>query len=256
MLFSVWEWQCHVKTFVLLVLEAFAMNRGYLVSKLIKQPSELQLVDFSLSAPTGQHIRVRIEAAGVNFYDLLMCQGKYQTKPPLPFTPGTEFAGTVEAVGEGVPAQGVRIGDRVCGFVSWGAFAQTLTVPASSVWRMPASMSFDEAAGFLMTNATSYIALHDRSEGVRVPVSPQSTILCVWMCKCMHVVLQPFDFHVDCVCLFICVSSRAKIRAGQIVLVHAAAGGVGVAAVQIAKAMGCAWKVGELLSVVGGGKYR
>lgn len=108
-----------------------------------------------------------------------MCRGEYQTKPPLPFTPGTEFAGVIDALGD--DARGFHVGDRVLGFMQWGAFSQTIVVPTRGLIKIPKSMSFDEAAGFLfscsvsvsspihhvsgflMTNATSYVALVYRS---------------------------------------------------------------------------------------------
>ncbi len=72
------------------------------VTDLIKSTAELKLSVVAIDAPTSRQVKVRVFAAGVNFYDYLMCRGEYQTKPPLPFTPGTEYSGVVEAVGDKV----------------------------------------------------------------------------------------------------------------------------------------------------------
>jgi NADPH2:quinone reductase len=119
-----------------------------------------------------------------------MVQGKYQVKPPFPFIPGAELAGTVRAVGTGV--ERVAPGDRVFASAGLGAFAERAQVPAAAAWPVPDGMSFEEAAGLPIVYPTSYAGL----------------------------------------------VYRAGLRAGETVLVHAAAGGVGIAAVQIAKALG------------------
>ena len=135
-------------------------------------------------------LAVDVKAAGCNFFDILMVQGRYQVKPPLPFVPGAEVAGVVSAVGAEV--EGFRPGDRILASVSIGAFAEQAIVPARAAWRMPDGMTFEEGAAFPIVYPTSYAAL----------------------------VL------------------RARLARGETLLVHAAAGGVGLAAVQIGKALG------------------
>jgi NADPH2:quinone reductase len=127
---------------------------------------------------------------GCNFPDILMVQGKYQVKPPLPFSPGHEIAGVVRAIGSGVT--GVRPGDRVLASLEWGGYAERAVVPAERVHHIPDAMPFDHAAAFYVVYQTSYAAL------VR----------------------------------------RAAIQPGEWLLVHGAAGGVGLSAVQIGKALG------------------
>src|SRR5206468_8498576 len=95
---------------------------------------------------------VATRAASVNFPDVLIIQNKYQFKPPLPFTPGSEFAGLVKAVGPGV--QGVRPGDRVMAFTTHGAFAEELKIEAQRLMPIPEGMTFEHAAAFEMTYAT------------------------------------------------------------------------------------------------------
>ena len=133
---------------------------------------------------------VDVKAAGVNFPDLLMVQGKYQFKPPLPFVPGAEVAGVVAAVGEGVASRSV--GDKVIATVPVGGFAEQVVTSEYSSFPMGDSMSFEQAAGFAITYGTSYYAL----------------------------------------------KQQANLQPGETVLVMGAAGGVGIATIQIAKAMG------------------
>ncbi len=133
---------------------------------------------------------IEVQAAGVNFPDVLIIQNKYQFKPNLPFTPGNELAGVVQAVGEGV--QDVAIGDRVFAFVPQGAFCTHIHLPASSLMRIPDSMDFDTAAALTLTYGTSHHAVVD----------------------------------------------RAQLKAGETMLVLGAAGGVGLAAIEIGKALG------------------
>ena len=140
--------------------------------------------------PVGPgQVRVRMRAAAVNFPDILTIQGKYQHKPALPYTPGTEGAGDVIAVGEGVT--NVSVGERVFVF-ALGCFAQEAQVPAAQVRAIPAGVDYAAAAGFTAAYLTAYVGL------VR----------------------------------------RARIAAGEWLLVHGAAGGVGLAAVGLAKALG------------------
>jgi NADPH2:quinone reductase len=135
-------------------------------------------------------VMVDVKAAGVNFPDILLVEGKYQAQPPFPFIPGTEAAGVVSALGDG--AAGFKTGDRVIVATMLGAFAEKVPAPAAQIVPMPDTMSFEEGAAFTTTYATSYHALKQRAD------------------------LQP----------------------GEWVLVLGAAGGVGLATVQIAKAMG------------------
>ncbi|PZP31572.1 MAG: NADPH:quinone oxidoreductase [Roseateles depolymerans] len=139
--------------------------------------------------PAGQ-VRVRIQAASLNFPDLLIVQNKYQMKPALPFVPGTEFSGVVTELGEGVKAFGV--GQRVAAFGGLGGFATEVCIPAALAMPLPDAFSFEDAAAFICTYATSHHALMD----------------------------------------------RGALQAGETVLILGAAGGVGTAALQIAKAAG------------------
>ncbi len=140
-------------------------------------------------AGPGQ-VRIDIAAAGVNFPDVLIVQNKYQFKPELPFTPGSELAGTISALGEGVAHW--KIGDRVIAFTHSGAFAQQIVVPVQSLMPIPPGMDFDTAAAITLTYGTSHHAVVD----------------------------------------------RAGLKAGETMLVLGAAGGVGIAAVEIGKALG------------------
>ena len=141
-------------------------------------------------AGAGQYV-VRVDAAGVNFSDILMVQGKYQRKPPLPFTPGVEIAGTILTAGGNTA---MPVGHRVFANLPSGAFGEQALVPATAAQAIPDDVPSGAALVLLGINyPTSYHALHN----------------------------------------------RAGIRAGETVLIHAAAGGVGSAAVQIAVAAGC-----------------
>ena len=160
------------------------------ICKTLGGPETLVVEDVpSLRAGPGQ-IVIDVKAAGVNFPDLLIMQGKYQFKAPLPFSPGAEASGIVKSLGEGVT--GFKTGDAVIAHMIWGAFAQEAVVEAKNVTRMPAGMDFNVAAGFTVTYATSYHGLKD----------------------------------------------RAKLRKGETLLVLGAAGGVGLAAVELGKLMG------------------
>jgi NADPH2:quinone reductase len=172
--------------------------RAVVVERLV-EPRELRVAEAPEPELFPGALAVDIKAAGCNFFDILMVQGRYQAKPPLPFVPGAELAGVVSAVGAEV--EGFRPGDRVLASVPTGAFATHAVVPARSAWRMPDTMTFEEGAAFPIVYPTSYAAL----------------------------VL------------------RAQLRAGETLLVHAAAGGVGLAAVQIGKALGA-----RVLATAGG----
>lgn len=131
-----------------------------------------------------------IHAAGVNFPDTLIIEGKYQIKPPFPFSPGGEAAGVIASVGDKVSH--LKPGDRVMGLTGYGSFAEKIAVDASRILPIPKNMDFVTAAGFSMTYGTS-----------------------------MHALKQ-----------------RAELKAGETLLVLGASGGVGLAAVEIGKAMG------------------
>jgi len=106
-------------------------------------------------------VRVAVRAAGINFPDLLIIQGKYQFQPPLPFAPGGEVAGVVTEVGSEV--QSIRVGDRVIAVPGWNGFAEQVVVPEAVCLPIPAEMDFDTAACFSMTYGTSYYALVQRA---------------------------------------------------------------------------------------------
>ena len=125
-------------------------------------PEKLQLAECPLPVPAAGEVRIRVEAAGVNFPDALIIQKKYQLQPPLPFVPGTEVAGTVDAAGEGVTR--LRPGDRVVAFVGTGGFAQYVCASQSQVAPLPPGIDVAVAAGFTLTYATSQHALVERGQ--------------------------------------------------------------------------------------------
>jgi hypothetical protein len=107
------------------------------------------------------HVIVDVAAAGVNFPDILQTRGLYQFKPPVPFSPGGEVAGTVVAVGSGVTS--VAVGDRVAATMLHGAFAERVCVPEISCVKLPDAVSFEVGAATLLTYLTTYHALVDRA---------------------------------------------------------------------------------------------
>jgi NADPH2:quinone reductase len=154
-------------------------------------PPESLVVEEITSKPLGKgEVRVALHAAGVNFPDVLIIQGKYQFKPEMPFSPGGEAAGEVTEVGEGVT--GYKPGDRVIVMCGWGGFADELVIGQDRIIKMPPSMDYATGAAFLMTYGTSHHAL----------------------------------------------KQRAQIKPGETLLVLGAAGGVGLAAVELGKVMG------------------
>ena len=153
-------------------------------------PESLVLEDVP-PAPVGRgEVRVKLHAAGVNFPDVLIIQGKYQFKPELPFAPGGEAAGVVTEVGEKV--ENYSPGDKVIVMTGWGAFAEEIVVGEDRLAALPPGMSFEEGSAFLLTYATSYHAL----------------------------------------------KQRGRLQEGETLLVLGAAGGVGLATVELGKAMG------------------
>jgi NADPH2:quinone reductase len=154
------------------------------------EPSELEVREAPEPATRPGTLQLEVRAAGCNFFDILMVQGRYQVKPRFPFVPGAEVAGVVREVGEGVA--GFAPGDRVLASAGLGGFAELAVVPAAAAWPLPEGMSFAEGAAFPIVYPTAYAGL-------------------------VH---------------------RAALRPGEDLLVHAAAGGVGIAAVQIGRALG------------------
>lgn len=150
----------------------------------------LALRDVPVTEPGPGEVRLSVKAVGLNFPDALIVQGLYQRKPPLPFSPGAEASGIVDAVGPGVTS--VRTGDRVLAITSFGAMAEQAIAREERVTVLPESMPFDVAAGFGGAYTTSHHAL----------------------------------------------AQRARLGAGETLLVLGAAGGVGLAAVQLGKLMG------------------
>ncbi|MGF6273284.1 NADPH2:quinone reductase [Massilia sp. UYP11] len=153
-------------------------------------PDSLVLEDLPAPVAGPDDVVVDVKAAGVNFPDVLTVQGKYQVRPPLPFTPGNEFAGVVRAVGAGV--RDLVPGQRVIGFTRTGAFAEQAVAPGSAFLPMPDDMDFEVAAAITLTYGTAYHAVAD----------------------------------------------RGALQAGETMLVLGAAGGVGLAAIEIGKALG------------------
>lgn len=124
-------------------------------------PEELQLRDVPSPDPGPGEVLVEVRACGVNFPDTLIIRDLYQFKPELPFSPGSDVAGVVKAVGEGVTTH--EIGDEVIGMVNWGGFAQEAIAPADQLFPKPPSMEFETASAFLMAYSTSLHALKDRA---------------------------------------------------------------------------------------------
>ncbi|HEV7577196.1 MAG TPA: NADPH:quinone oxidoreductase family protein [Caldimonas sp.] len=122
----------------------------------------LQWKDLPTPEPKAGEVRVAIRAASLNFPDLLIVQNKYQMKPPLPFVPGSEYAGTVEAVGVGV--EHLKVGDAIAAFGGTGGFGTHAVVNAALVMPLPAGFPFDDAAAFILTYATTHHALVDRAQ--------------------------------------------------------------------------------------------
>jgi len=125
------------------------------------EPDQMEFADIPAPEPKPGEIRIQNRAAALNFFDILMVQGKYQSKPPRPFTPGSEVAGIVDAVGEGVA--GLKIGDRVQAMATGGTYCEYSIAPAGKAFRIPDAMSFEEAAAMIVIYQTSYFALTHRT---------------------------------------------------------------------------------------------
>ena len=150
----------------------------------------LRLEEIEVPEPGVREVRLRVHGASLNFPDVLMCRGEYQVKPALPFTPGAEVAGVVDAVGAEVT--GIDIGTRVLGLPSRGGFAEFTTCADRAVFPIPDAMPFDAASALHIVYQTGWLALHQ----------------------------------------------RAALQPGETLLVHAGAGGVGSAAIQLGRAAG------------------
>jgi NADPH2:quinone reductase len=124
-------------------------------------PDDLEIQDLPDPVPGPNEVVVRIAAAALNFFDTLIIAGKYQLKPPFPFSPSAEFAGTVEAVGGGVT--GYKAGDRVLGYSSFGAAREKIAVSVHRVIKLPDALDFDRAAGLAVIYGTTLHALKDRA---------------------------------------------------------------------------------------------
>ncbi len=146
--------------------------------------------DTDIPEPGPGEVLVRIGAAGINFPDVLVIEGKYQVKPPVPFSPGKELAGRIDRLGDGV--EGWQVGDRVAALVEFGAYAEFAVVRAECCFKLPADLPYTEAAALGLSYQTAYFALVE----------------------------------------------RAGFKSGDRVLINGAAGGVGLAAVQLVKALG------------------
>jgi NADPH:quinone reductase len=160
------------------------------VCKQFGPPESLVIEELpSLKAGAGEVV-VSVKAASVNFPDVLIIQNKYQFKPPLPFSPGSELAGVVKEIGSGVA--GFKPGDKVIAFTGHGAFAEEVKTEAFRLIPLPEKMDFSTGAAFILTYGTTDHALRD----------------------------------------------RGALKAGETLLVLGAAGGVGLAAIEIGKALG------------------
>ena len=125
-------------------------------------PEKLELVADWPEPEVGEHdVLVRVRAAGLNFPDVLIIQGKYQFQPELPFIPGNECSGEIEAVGAAVTR--FKVGDKVISAAGTGAFCEHIVANENAVFPMPESLSFEQAAGVSITYFTSYYALKQRA---------------------------------------------------------------------------------------------
>tara|TARA_R110000868_G_scaffold375963_1_gene640651 strand:+ start:890 stop:1870 length:981 start_codon:yes stop_codon:yes gene_type:complete len=154
------------------------------------EPSGLAIENLDEPVPGPGEVLIDVEAAGLGYVDALFVRGTYQVKMPLPFVPGSEVAGTIEAVGEGVSSD--LIGTRVMALSPRGALAEKIAIPAVVCTSLPDDMSTSAAAGFIVSYCTALYGFE----------------------TCGH------------------------LQAGETVLVLGAAGGVGMAAIDVAKAMG------------------
>lgn len=131
------------------------------ICKALGPIDSLVVEDLPALVPGPGQVVIDVKAAGANFPDALMVQGKYQLKPPLPFSPGCEAAGVIKAAGEGV--KHVKPGDAVVALMPWGAFAEEALVDAANVIPLPPGVEMDAAAALLFAHGTSIHALKDRA---------------------------------------------------------------------------------------------
>lgn len=124
-------------------------------------PDDLVLADLPTPVAGAGEAVVRVKAVGLNFYDTLIIAGKYQTRPPLPFSPGGEFVGVIESVGRGVAD--LEPGDRVLGYTIFGAGREYAAAPAAKLVKLNVELDFERAAGLNITYGTTYYALKDRA---------------------------------------------------------------------------------------------
>ncbi|TYC49768.1 NADPH:quinone oxidoreductase family protein [Rhodobacterales bacterium] len=124
-------------------------------------PSSLVIADVPDPVPAAGEVLVRVRACALNFFDTLIIQGKYQYKPDMPFSPSAEFAGVVEAVGDDVG--GFSSGDRVMGYMRWGAARELVAVPEGGLVPLPDGVDFEMAAGLTVTYGTTLHAYRDRA---------------------------------------------------------------------------------------------
>jgi NADPH2:quinone reductase len=125
------------------------------------EPEQMKLVDIPRPEPGQGEVRIRNRAVALNFFDILQIQGKYQVKPSLPFIPGAEVAGTIDAAGPGVTS--FSVGDRVQALASSGGYAEYSLALAGKTFPIPLTLSFEEAAAMIITYQTSYYALKRRT---------------------------------------------------------------------------------------------
>jgi NADPH2:quinone reductase len=124
-------------------------------------PDDLEIADIADPAPAPGEVVIRVEAAALNFFDTLIIAGKYQTKPPMPFSPSAECAGTVESLGAGVTS--LKVGDRVMAYTRYGAARERIAIAANMAIKIPDGLDFDRAAGLCVTYGTTLHALKDRA---------------------------------------------------------------------------------------------
>ena len=124
-------------------------------------PDELVLADVPDPVAGAGEVVAKVAAVGLNFFDTLIIAGKYQTKPPFPFSPGGEFAGVVESVGQGVDE--FAPGDRVMGYTNFNAARERTAVAASQIVKVPAGLDFERAAALTITYGTAYYGLKYRA---------------------------------------------------------------------------------------------
>ncbi len=136
--------------------------KAVICSELSEDIGSVKLTDVELNDPGPGEVQVQLKACAVNFPDLLMIQGKYQFKPPLPFAPGGEGAGDVVAVGAGV--NNLKEGDQVVIGMRYGGFAEAINVPAGAALPIPGEMNYAKAASYQTAYLTAYVALVRRGD--------------------------------------------------------------------------------------------